>query len=544
MTDRRLRVLAGPDADGAAVLALLDGARVRIVPPSRPEWHHQLLLLTLVDLLGRLLPQVTVELNPELEASELLPPGPPLLLDRVRTALANGGLSLPESAGDAAPEIVVFLGQAPPHSAASLHVDGNGWISYLGSTPSCLDHQPGPLVAVGPIAAACRAAAAVMCRVLQSVSASAARAVAETPTSCYASALTYDFSADPLSEPALLPQGVDAVLVGAGSVGGAAVYTFAATPDLIGRLVIVDPQCLEPHNPDRALLATAAAAAAGERKVDVAARALAHRQPALAVTAHFGDISNYQATHDRQAMLPLTLAAVDSAASRRAIQDCLPLEVINAACHPHEVTISGHRTDDGPCVCCLHMADVLDRERVLMRLIAAGTGMSERMVSQLLITNAPLNAQHVTAIERHRNLPPGSLASSQGETLEVAWRKQLLYGVMTITTSTGAVAAVAAPHVTALAGALLAGEALKASIPDAATHRLGPVGLATKYAEDPTMGPAYALLSNPPRWPGSECLCRSTRRLRLLRERYHLRPPDLDADNNKPNTTDIQPGDR
>jgi len=80
--------------------------------------------------------------------------------------------------------------------------------------------------------------------------------------------------------------------------------------------------------------------------------------------------------------------------------------------------------------------------------------------------------------------------------------------------------AVAAPYVTALAGVLLAGEALKASSGVEAAHRLGAHGVATKYEESIKHGPTRALLTYPRRWPTSECLCQSRRRLRLLHERY------------------------
>lgn len=82
--------------------------------------------------------------------------------------------------------------------------------------------------------------------------------------------------------------------------------------------------------------------------------------------------------------------------------------------------------------------------------------------------------------------------------------------------------AVAAPFTTALAGFLLAGEALKtAAGADYNQHRLGPLGMiATQYLESPWASPADAFLQNPPRWPTHECLCQNGRRLALIRVRY------------------------
>lgn len=521
MTDRRLRLIAAAEADATALAAVLDDARIRVLMPARPGWAHQVLLISLVDLLGRLFPRITVDLDGEPAAASVLPPGAALLRHRVDAALANGGLRQPEGPG-ADEEIVVHIGPAASSDRAVLHVDGRGWISYLGTSPSRLSDEPAPPVAVGPVVAACRAAAAVTSRVLAPISTAAARAVAATPDSCYSSALTYTVDTDPIVEPSVHASNIEAVLVGAGSVGGAAAYTLAFTPELSGRLTIVDPQQLEEHNPDRALLATAAAAAGELRKVDVAVRALAHHEPRLIVSGHFGTITDYHGTLDRDDPLPLVLAAVDSAPARRAIQDCLPLEVVNAACHPQEFTVSGHRTDDGPCVCCLHMADVLDRNSVKVRVLAGDTGLNERMVTELLIRELPLADAHIAGIEKHRQVPAGSFARYRGATLEDLWRDQLLYGVTRVRTANGTTAAVAAPYLTALAGVLLAAEALKAAAPEAAPYRLGRSGPAIRYIENPTAGPGHARLDNPERWPGSECLCRSARRLRLLRTRYAL----------------------
>lgn len=173
-------------------------------------------------------------------------------------------------------------------------------------------------------------------------------------------------------------------MVGAGSVGGAAVYALACVPELSGSLTIVDPENLESKNPDRALLATAEAADAGESKVLVAAQALEHLS-GLAVDPHQEAIADFVARRGRADTLPLVLSAVDSAESRRSIQDCLPLQVVNAACSPDEATVSGHVTGAGPCVCCLHMPDVLDEDQIRWRLISKATDWNREQVVTFLI---------------------------------------------------------------------------------------------------------------------------------------------------------------
>lgn len=165
------------------------------------------------------------------------------------------------------------------------------------------------------------------------------------------------------------------------------------------------------------------------------------------------------------------------------------------------------------------MADVLNRDAIKTRLIAKATGFTEQTVNELLVRRAPLSSFHLNQIERHRGLAAGALARYISQTINDLWAAALLYGATEITTDNATVA-VAAPYVTALAGVLLAGEALKAGTPALSHYRLGPDGPAIKYDEDPYATPLYRRLTNPARWPTSECLCRSNRRIRILRQRY------------------------
>lgn len=525
--DRRLRVVTGTDEDGENVLALLDSSTIRVdLPSGTVPWRHQVLAMALVDLLGRLFPRLDIRCDADSKADPNLPPGSGRLLERLTEVARNGGL--PKLA-PTTPLVRVRVGVTPPDgdrlgSELLLDVDGGGWVSYNGTHPSRLPNDgPWAPVSIGSLAAACRAAGQVTNLVL------GAKTTTESiPPTVYASALTHSSSDAPLLDEGFTDAAPElhAVLVGAGSIGGATAYALAHTPGLTGILVVTDPQRLEDKNLDRALLATTTVAAAEPMKVDVVRDALAHHA-ALQVTPWPERLDEWVASRPRTDVLPLVLTAVDSRDSRRSIQDCLPLDLVNAACNPTEIHLSGHRTDEGPCVCCLHMEEVLDEKAVRSRLLHAATGLNERMVLHYLAGDLPLPAELVRGIEQHRQLPPGSLSQYEGRTLEELRVGELLYGATPVRTGTGTVA-VAAPYVTALAGVLLAGKALKAATPGLDRFRLGPTGPHIKYAENPLAGPSLAMLTNPPRWPGSECLCRSTRRLRLMWQRYGLAPSSDD----------------
>ncbi len=521
MSDRRLRVIQrGADDGEADICALLDQT-VRIVLPSgTPPWRHQLLAVALVDQLGRLFPRIEIVSESDAPADPRLPPGAGRLVERLEAARARGFAPAPPT-----DEVAVTAAIGPAAGDADVHVDGTGWQSYVGAQPSRLHGDDDSVVPVGPLIAACRGAN----QVVQLVLGERLAQPAQTIESSYSSALTYQCSTEPFDDPALTPPlRLEAVLVGAGSIGGAGVYLFANVADLAGELDVVDDDALAEHNPDRAILATEELAARGAVKVEVAADALAHL-PALDARPHRQRFEEFVAARPREAPLPVVLSAVDSVASRREIQDAVPREVIDAACGLDQISCSGHGTDEGPCVYCLQVENVLDSERIKYRLIAQATGLPEPTVIALLVKETPLTSQHLAAIETHRrahgeSVPVSAFDSYLGKTLDTLYREKFLYGEALVTTEGGGQAAVAAPFITALAGFLLAGEALKAAAGGAyAPFRLGPRGeIATMYREDPWSSPVNALLLNPPRWPTSECLCRSPRRLRLLRARYAL----------------------
>lgn len=515
MTDPRLRLISGVaaanDDDLAEIVALLDDPTIRIVVPgAAPRWHHQLLLLTLVDLCGRLFPRLDIDVDGAAPAHGVLPPGPATVGERITAVRARSPLD-PLPPGEAT--LTILIG-ADPDTGADLYVDAHGWQSYLGTVPSRLPHDA-PTVAVGPIAAAARAGAHVMRHLVM-------RHTIPLPDEMYESALTYRSDTNPIDDPATPePTSIDAVLAGAGSVGGAAVYTFEHQPHLEGRLGAVDDQTVADENPYRALLATRTAAAQRDPKVDVVTGRLAHHHN-LEVTGDQVRFAAFDAQRAEPGPWPLVLVAVDTVEARREIQDALPLDVVNAACDPDFVMISGHRTGDGPCLYCLHIGDVLDSRQIKNKLIAEATGLAEAEVNaRRAAADDHLDAKTIRTIEQHRRLALGSLAQHEGTTLDELWDAALVYGQVQVQASGGAQIAVASPFITAFAGVLLAAECFKRGKAELERFALGP-GRATRVTTNPYATLMEEFVEHLDRWPTSECLCRSARRLRLIADRYGL----------------------
>jgi hypothetical protein len=496
----------------AEIEALLGQTVVVRIPPDA-SWARQVAGICLVDLLARLLPRLRVDSDPQTAAHPRLPPGPQTLTARLDEARTHSLLAGQEALGD--PALTIAVGGA----AGDIYIDGDGWLSYLGETPSGLEgvDETNP---IGPLAAACRGASQVVQRLLGDRLPATTR-VAES----YWSALTLGPVAGPDAGNPPIPSPVlDALLMGGGSIGGATAYAFARVPELGGTIAVVDPERLEDRNSRKALLARRADIAARARKIDVAASELEHLA-ALSVDRFEGTLAEYVAAGPADRPLPLVISAVDSIPARRELADHMPLEALNAGCGDTHISVSGHRTDDGPCIYCLYVDRVLDREATRAKMIQRETGLPPGFIDEYRIKRLGLPQPVLSKIATNRGRPPDSLSHREGMTLDELFEAEFLYGEVRLQTDDESQSTLQLTFVPALAGVLLAGEALKAASEELRQYRLGPYGAAPdiEYTESLLQAP-IGLLTRPPRWPTNECLCRSVRRLRLMRQRYGLDP--------------------
>jgi molybdopterin/thiamine biosynthesis adenylyltransferase len=513
--DIRIRTLAGEEGMPPHVAERL-ARPVRVVVTHTERWASQIAACCLVDLLGRLLPKLVIDVDPAAAAHPLLPPGPVTLAERLEEARHHALIDPAPSAADASAALTIAVGGGSAH--ADIHIDGSGWVAYLGEAPP-IDLPDDDRNPIGPLTAACRGASQVVQRLLGELLPTTTR----VPGGFW-SAFTMG-PWDPQATTGTPLSGtpcVDAVLMGAGSIGGATAYALARVPGLIGRLYVVDPDALEEPNSRKALLARRHDIAGAREKQEVAKAELDHHAH-LHVTGHRASLAQFVAARPHNDPLPLVLCAVDSIPARRELADHMPLEAVNSACGDSDISISGHRTDDGPCVYCLYITTVLDGERARSRIIARDLKIPKLTIDELRTYRTPLDRNHLTVIERRRELEPGALDRYVGKTIDELFDAEFLYGEVTLRGEDHARAALQLAFVPALAGILLAGEALKAGAGQAlAAYRLGPRSeLKTEYTESLLQQPV-GMLHSPPRSAPSACLCHSTRRLGLMRTRYGL----------------------
>lgn len=265
------------------------------------------------------------------------------------------------------------------------------------------------------------------------------------------------------------------VVVGAGAVGSA----LLACLDRIGvrgRLDIVDPDRVDITNLNRYLTLTIRDV--GRSKAELWARRLARHRGATVVP--------HECTYEefrRRVRPPYQLVAIstDNAVSRQAVQRDLPRIVLNAATDAATVAVSAHRFDRSACLGCIYPVDQTDEARV--RDIAATTGLAPTEVRRLLQTSAPLDEGVLGTLSARLGRPVDHLTTWAGHPLDEVWARSLC-GRIRVPARNGS-AEGSASFVSALAGALLAGEVVKAvTMP----HRL----LRSDFRMDVFAGPSRA----------------------------------------------------
>lgn len=503
-------MFAGDEAASDHVLTLLDQTVEVRLGRDCEDPTTQVLATTFVELAARLFPRIHIECPASTDVHPSLPPGEAKLASRLEEIRHH--VIEPRSTQDAT--LVVGIGDV---DGADFHLAARGWSSYVGTRPHAFASRPAnEQNPFGALLGAARGAAAITKMLLGHKTADSA----SLPTA-YNNALTHEFgatSSDEVDEP--LPRGVEALLAGAGSLGGAVVFALSHVQGLQGSLKVVDPQQFEDHNAVRSILCTAEQAIARESKATVAERAL---KGSLGdeVSIHIGTFQDYICSLPQGNPLPLVVATTDSVASRREIQECTPFQTISAACNATEATVSGHVTDDGPCPYCLLLPQVRNSENIRIRRIADLMETSPREIALRWARLVPLNPTDTSKIERQMKLNPGSLDRWVGSTVNEFYEGFLRYAEIPVGAS-GTRASVPAAFVSALAGFLAAAELLKWSEPTLRRYRLGPHGEVGVLYRENAFHPDAPLIRTPRRCEDSFCLCRSTRRLRLMKERYSL----------------------
>jgi hypothetical protein len=411
--------------DTELLLERLDRSRVVVVGDAASGC----LALAIANLVARFAPGVEIRFPGD--QVDLPVFGAGALQDLGERLVRSVGLGVAE---DAERTVVVRAGTGA--GRADVYVSADGWSLRMTRAPHVALIGTGPAVA----AASALAAAEVLRQLLPELPGLRLRDSFEWNL--------VDYRTGPATE-APPPADVEAVCFGAGSVGSSLVYALLLS-GAAGRLQVVDDDRLMAHNRLRYPLWIDA----GPReKVRWLEQMTAHSS--LRVSGLFCRADEW--VRGSAAPPRLAISAVDTADGRRQVADALARTTLNAGIEGLRLHVSRHRFGDGlACVYCPYV-DTGDPEGEL-DILRDLTRLTIPRLRELLggdrLTVADVNAMidSGTLSDRDRDLVGGRIA-------DVA--RARLYAQASVPTPEGAGAAVTAPFVPALAGAILAAEAMK-----------------------------------------------------------------------------------
>lgn len=488
------------DADVARVVEALDVHRI-VVRASHARSQRpadQAALYNLVNLASRLFAHVEIDVGeapwePPLPGADTLAAS----LDEVSQRVGPPAAAAPRA------DIVLSWGGDPP--AGGIAGDAAGWTYTIGTERVALNGAgDGP--AFGALAASSLMAGQAFGRALGPLG------MATHPvTLVVANLLDYRNRLAPPGEAITWPLLERAIVAGSGSVGSSLVYCALLADIPGGPLVVIDPDEFSGRNALRYPIIVGAAS--GPKATWLQAIAA---PSGLVVEPHVMDVRGWHAAQAAPRAEPLVLSSVDTVEGRMDATDILAEHTVNSGVSAMALHVAGHGFDDRGCAFCPY----IDTEPALSgaAMLAQAIGLPAERVIALHHGGGRLMAEDVELIARAGVL--NGVAPSVGDRLDDLRRRA--YAQAGVPTGGGRVL-VSAPHVSAMAGLLMLGEAVKVSTPS-----LRPSVLLGRFDLDMSGEPGGFTL--PARRDVSRrCLCWSGFRRRAHRRLHGLAPRPADA---------------
>ena len=189
-------------------------------------------------------------------------------------------------------------------------------------------------------------------------------------------------------------------MIGVGAGGGAAAFTLASLPELIGTMNLIEPDVIEEPNLNRYIFADAEDALAQKPKVEVL-KAILQKHPGATVNAipePFGRVGNALNTEDYR----YTVAAVHSREARRELQYETPMVLWDAgATEDGEFRLWRLVLGTTECMWCKHPPGAEDPEHRKAVQLTQLLGLNAESWLRKLRNNAIFTQEEIAAITNH-----------------------------------------------------------------------------------------------------------------------------------------------
>jgi hypothetical protein len=256
--------------------------------------------------------------------------------------------------------------------------------------------------------------------------------------------------------------GNDNILVGAGAIGNAAIWSLARAP-VKGALHIVDGEAIELSNLQRYVLADRSDEMRSKVQVAIEAFQNASMQPHI----HAQPFAEFVQEHGYD--WQRALVAVDTAAVRQHVQASLPRWIVNAWTQPGDLGVSTHQWRAGACLACLYLPQHGRRneDELVAEALGLHTPDDRMLVRKLLWTQQQPPPDLLERIATALDTPLRNLEPYAQLPLRSLYTEGLCGGAaVTIAAQAGVRRELHVPlaHQSALAGVLLASRAVAHAI--------------------------------------------------------------------------------
>ena len=343
--------------------------------------------------------------------------------------------------------------------SANVCVANDGWVVSVndGAEPSPLENP------IGAYVAACVGVAEVLKEILHRLNLDQAVGRKIRPAEAFRFS-TFDYSVGPHFANPQLPTTVDLdrlLIVGVGSGGSVTAMTLAAIQGVRGLVGAVDPDEIIDRNLQRYPFALAADAKSKAKKVTLAKRLLDQAGcECIEYASSYDEVSNELR---KGGFMDLVVGTVHTGSARRRIQLGLPRVLLDAAVTERaELVVRRTLLGQTACMGCYYPKDTLYSEA---KIFSELLGLNTAEVEHLRVSNGRFAVQQVQRI-RHHVSEPNFIFPEPSERWG-DWRHKC--GRLPLGKDRSN--EVPVPHVTALAGVLVAGEVVKERIfPEAALN--------------------------------------------------------------------------
>jgi len=413
-------------------------------------YSGQTIIVTLVNLMARFHPSVIVNGLQGISTKVWLPFGYHTSLNE---AVLNIGAKLSSTVvlkpvDDV--DILVSVGPTDNRASYKIYVNADGWNAYFSNNVLLVGFLSQNQNPIGGLLASCFGAADVFRKLLELLG-SRDRRILRQPKSFVFSA--FDYSTNNKAPNPALPNKVNVgelTIVGGGAVANSLLYTIGMISGVEGSVNVVDYDSYDSTNMNRCL------AVCKEHIGIPKAQALSSLPYTFLHVKPF--IGKYADFPECRRALDMVVSTVDNNDARLQIQCDLPRILFHGATGENVCTIFKCDFLEGACLGCLFFEERESRSLT----IARQTGLTLEEVENLLGNNLPLTQAQIERIVSKTGVK--RLQNFVGITLEELYTQEIC-DVMQLDVEEQEIAGTVS-FVSAIPGILLAGEIIKARIPE------------------------------------------------------------------------------